>query len=182
LTACVALLRGINVGGHHRVAMAELREIAQSLGLRNVSTYIQSGNLIFDATPGDSDTPRQLEQALVERFGFEIPVVTRSRAEMEEAARSHPFVDLGLSDSFLMVAFLDREPEVDIEDVLDAREFEPDRFALSGREIFLAYPEGSGRSKLTHELLQRRLGVTATIRNRKTILRLIEVSDTGRRA
>lgn len=176
MTTHVALLRGINVGGRHRVPMAELRGLAESLGLRNPVTYIQSGNLVFDADEDTLGPARLLETALEQRFGFEIPVVTRTGTEWEEVARSHPFQSLGIEERYLMVAFLDREPEVEIGDVLDAEHLEPDRFELSGREIFLAYPNGSGRSRLTHDLLQRRLAVKATIRNRRTIFRLLELS------
>jgi uncharacterized protein (DUF1697 family) len=156
--------------------MEALRGLAESLGLSNPTTYIQSGNLVFDADDDTTRLTRLLESALEQRFGFEIPVVTRTGAELEEVARSHPFTSLGLDERYLMVAFLDREPEVDIGDVLDAEDLQPDRFELSGREVYLAYPNGSGRSRLTHDLLQRRLAVTATIRNRRTILRLLELS------
>ena len=172
----VALLRGINLGPHHKVPMAELRRIAVSVGLHNPVTYIQSGNLVFDVEPGDGDFDRRLEDALSEHFGFDVPVLTRSREELEGVAGSHPLASPGLEERFLMVAFLERTPEMQIGEVIDAAEFAPDMFEQSGKDVYLAYPNGQGRSKLSHDLLQRRLGVRVTIRNWRTIVRLLELS------
>ena len=177
MTTLIAFLRGINVGGHNKVPMAELRDLAGSIGLANPSTYIQSGNLVFESAHDHEEVRARLESALESHFGFEIPVVLRTRADLDRVAQSHPFLSLGLTDSHLMVAFLGREPEAVAREALDTAEFEPDSFVLAGREVFLAYPNGSGRSKLSQSLLERRLGVTVTIRNRRTVLRLIEMSN-----
>jgi uncharacterized protein (DUF1697 family) len=156
--------------------MAELRALAKSLNLRNPVTYIQSGNLIFDVAPDDTGFAQRLETALTGRYGFEIPVVTRSADELERLAREHPLASPELEDRFLMIAFLDREPAVAMDEVIDPDEFGPDRFDQRGWDIYLAYPNGIGRSKLSHHLIQRRLGVQATIRNWRTILRLVELA------
>lgn len=173
----IALLRGINLGPHHRVPMADLRALAESVGLHDPTSYIRSGNLVFDVDDGDTRFAERLETALSERFGFEIPVVTRSRAELADVAQTHPLASPHLEERFLMVAFLDRRPDVDIHEVMDEEDFAPDRFDLRGRDVFLAYPNGQGRSKLSHDVLQRRLDVRATIRNWKTISKLVELSD-----
>lgn len=177
MTTQIVLLRGINVASQHRVPMAELRDLASSLELHNPVTYIQSGNLIFDVAAGDTGFAQRLETALAERYGFEVPVVARSREELEQVAREHPLASPGLEDRFLMVAFLDREPDVAMDEAIKADEFEPDRFDQRGWDVYLAYPNGIGRSRLSHGLIQRRLGVRATIRNWRTILRLVELAD-----
>jgi uncharacterized protein (DUF1697 family) len=173
----IALLRGINLGPHHKVPMAELRDLSISLDLHNPTTYIRSGNLVFDVAPGDIGFSQRLETALSDRYGFDIPVVTRSKEELEQLASEHPLASPELEDRFLMVAFLDSEPDVAMDEVIDSKEFEPDRFDQRGRNVYLAYPGGIGRSKLSHDLIQRRLGVRATIRNWRTILRLVEMAD-----
>jgi len=177
LSTHVGLLRGINLGPHHKVPMAELRQLASSVGLHDPVTYIQSGNLVFDVDAGDTGFAERLENALAERYGFEVPVLTRSREELESLARSHPLASPGLEERFLMVAFMERTPEVRVEEVIDAVEFAPDTFEQSGKNVYLAYPNGQGRSRLSHDLLQRRLGVRVTIRNWRTVVRLVELAD-----
>ncbi len=170
----VALLRGINVGGRHRVPMADLRDLAASLGFGDPVTYIQSGNLVFDTHLDDIATVATLASALEDRFGFPVPVMVRSAAELGAVAASHPFAALELEPRFLMVAFLDRVPTVDA--VIDAASYLPDRFTIDGREVYLAYPNGSGRSKLNHTLLEGRLGASATIRNWPSVTTLAELA------
>jgi uncharacterized protein (DUF1697 family) len=168
----IALLRGINVGGHRRVPMAELRDIAGALGFGDPVTYIQSGNLVFDTDLDEAATVAALASAFEGRFGFPVPVIVRSAAELAAVAASHPFDGLDLKARFFMVAFLDRAPTVDVPTAIDPDSYLPDRFTVEGREVYLAYPNGSGRSKLNHTLLERRLGVGATVRNWPTVTTL----------
>lgn len=176
MTTRVALLRGINVGGHNRVAMAELRDLASARGLDNPRTYAQSGNLVFETALDEQGVVGMLEPALRDLFGFEIPVVTRSSTELAKTGWAHPFSDLGLDERLLQVAFLDRVPTHGVDVALDAHDYLPDRFTGRGREIYLAYPNGSGRSKLNQGMLERRLGVRATVRNWRTISQLIALA------
>jgi uncharacterized protein (DUF1697 family) len=175
VTTCVILLRGINVGGRNRLPMADLRELAESMGLDEPSTYVQSGNLLARTGLEESDVVGSLQDAISERFGLEVPVIFRSGQEFSDIASAHPYSGLGLDDRFLQVAFLDRTPAKEMEALVDAADYEPDRFHQVGREIYLAYPDGSGRSRLNHSLLERRLGVTVTARNWRTIQKLAEM-------
>ncbi|MGD2051732.1 MAG: DUF1697 domain-containing protein [Acidimicrobiia bacterium] len=168
----VALLRGINVGGHRRVPMDDLRDVAAGIGFGDPVTYIQSGNLVFDADLDEEASVTALAAALADRFGFDVSVVVRSAAELAAVAASHPFDGLDLEARFLMVAFLDRAPTVDVATAIDPDSYLPDRFTIEGREVYLAYPNGSGRSKLNHTLLERRLQVGATVRNWPTVTTL----------
>lgn len=169
MTRWVALLRGINVGGHNKLPMAELRSLAESIGLAAPVTYIQSGNLLFDHDGDEAGTVQRLEAAIEDRFGFTVPIVLRSSRQIRSAAAAHPFAAAGLDAKYLMVAFLDREPQGP---PIDPNGYLPDRLATSGREVYLAYPNGIGRSKLDHTALERGLGVRATIRNWNTVQKL----------
>lgn len=178
MSARVALLRGINLGPHKKVPMAELRDLATGLGLANPETYVQSGNLVFDTSLGEADLVEKLEAAIEDRFGFDVPVISRSGEEMAAVARTHPFADLGLDDKMLHVAFLDRAPDQPPEELIDADTYTPDRFHGNGRDVYLAYPGGLGRSKLNHGLLERKLGVRATLRNWRTVTTLAGMAST----
>jgi uncharacterized protein (DUF1697 family) len=168
----IALLRGINLAGHNRVPMKELRDLAASLGLGEPETYIQSGNLLFDHDAPEADTVGLLESALLERFGFFVPVMLRTGDELAKVAAAHPLDSHTTDPRFLMVAFLDRVPDMEAPDVIEPDGYLPDRYQSAGRDIYLVYPRGSGRSKLDHSLLERRLRVRATVRNWKTVAAL----------
>jgi uncharacterized protein (DUF1697 family) len=173
----VVLLRGINVGGRHIVPMADLRDLAASIGLGDPITYIQSGNLVVNSVLDEAALVATLEPALETRYGFPVPVVVRSAAELAMVAEGHPLAGTDSDPRLLMVAFLDRPPTVDVGRVLDPIDYLPDRLLLDGREVYLEYPNGSGRSKLSHSLLEQRLGVSVTIRNWNTITKLVELTD-----
>jgi uncharacterized protein (DUF1697 family) len=147
MTTRIALLRGINLAGHKKVAMAELRDVAAELGLENPTTYVQSGNLVFETDLDEAGTVAALEEALEDHFGFDIPVICRSAGEIDSIAASHPFSDLGLDDRLLQVGFLDQEPAQAAEKLIDIDQHAPDRLEGDGREVYLAYPKGSAKSK-----------------------------------
>jgi uncharacterized protein (DUF1697 family) len=172
MTTRIALLRGINLAGRKRVAMPELADLASQLGLENPTTYAQSGNLVFETELDEAETVAALEEALEDHFGFDIPVICRSANEFERTAASHPFSDLGIDGRLLQVGFLDHEPVDAVEELIDIDQHAPDRLQGDGREVYLAYPNGSARSKLDHALLVRRLGVSVTLRNWRTVSKL----------
>ena len=160
--------------------MAELRQLASELGFGDAATYIQSGNLLFTSPLDEAGAAGSLEQAIEARFGFFAPVVMRSADEFVTVAQEHPLTSHTDDPRCLMVAFLDTVPAVPIEAVIDAPAHDPDRFLGSGREVYLAYPDGSARSKLTHTLLQNRLGVRATVRNWNTVQKLAAMARRAR--
>lgn len=160
--------------------MGRLRELAAEIGLDHPETHIQSGNLVFATDLDETGTVRSLESALHNEFGFEVPVICRSADEIEAISSAHPFSDLGLDDRLLQVAFLDRSPDQPVESLIAAEDHAPDRFRGAGREVYLAYPDGSARSKLGHALLESRLGVSATLRNWRTVSKLAEMAVSRR--
>jgi uncharacterized protein (DUF1697 family) len=170
MTAWVALLRGVNVGGGNRLPMASLRTSVASLGYADVATYIQSGNVVFRTDEPESVIVERLRALLAERHGLSVPVVARTGEELTDAVDRHPFTDIGIEPKLLHVAFLDREP--DLSDGPHPDRWLPDGWAIEGRELFLAYPAGSGRSKMTIEQFERPWRVTATARNLNTVVKL----------
>lgn len=171
----IALLRGINVGGRNKVPMADLRDMFADLGYRDARTYIQSGNIVFRAAGSEHDIVRAIRAGIHDTFDLDIPVVVRTSRAFAAVSHTHPLSTTVADPRFLMVAFLDRSPEAPVEERIDASAYGPDRFEQAGREIFLAYPNGSGRSKLNHTLFERRLGVVATIRNWRTVRALADM-------
>lgn len=175
-TAWVALLRGINVGGHRKLPMADLRGLLDGLGYSNVATYIQSGNAVFTADGEERTVVEAISDAILDRFGFEVPVVARTGPELAAIAAAHPLAAGEPDEVKLHVMFLDAAPEADRIADLDAATFAPDDATLDGRELYIHYAEGAGRSKLTTDAVERALGVTATARNWRTVRKLAEMT------
>ena len=172
----IALLRGINVGGRNKVPMAELRELVAEPEFGAVATYIQSGDIVFTSDLDEPEVVAALDAGIEQRFGFFVPVVVRTASQLAAVAREHPLASPDSDGRLLMVAFLDRVPDVHIDDVIDAEDHHPDRFVAHGREVYLEYPDGSARSRLNHALLERRLRVRATVRNWSTVTKLVNLS------
>lgn len=179
-SAQVALLRGINVGGKNKLPMRELQALFEAQGARGVSTYIQSGNVLFSATlAAAARTVRRVEAALSERFGQPMPVLLRSADELAAVLVKNPFLAAGAPAASLHVAFLEREPSAASVAKLDPARSPPDAFFVSGREVFLSYPNGAGRTKLGNDYLERCLGCPSTTRNLRTVTALVERSRGG---
>lgn len=173
----VALLRGINVGGRNRLPMADLRRIFRDVGCEEVETYIQSGNVVFAAGPELAGrVPGLVGAAIAEEFGYDIPLVTRIRAELEAVADDNPFLEEGADLKTLHVAFLGDEPGADAVEALDPDRSPPDEFRVRGREIYLCCPNGMARTKLTTQYFDSRLDTTSTMRNWRTVLKLVELA------
>lgn len=173
----VALLRGINVGGKHRVPMAELRAVFEEIGCADVRTYIQSGNVVYRAPK--SLAPRVADaaaEALAKRYDFAVPVVTRSAAEFADIASANPFLDRDADPKALHVVFLARRPDAAAVAALDPDRSPPNEFVVRGREIYLFCPNGVARTKLTNDWFDRALATTSTSRNGRTVGKLLEMA------
>ena len=174
----VALLRGVNVGGKNKLPMADLRDIFAGVGCAAVQTYIQSGNVVFEAAQDLAGrAPGIVTQAIRRRFGYETVVVVRSGEELRQVAASNPF-DTSGDPRFLQVAFLEDTPGAVAVSRLDPQRSPPDAFAVRGRNVYLHYPNGVARSKLTNEYLASRLQTASTMRNWRTVLTLLKMVDT----
>jgi uncharacterized protein (DUF1697 family) len=167
----VALLRGINVGGRNKVSMADLRALIESLGHTDVTTYIQSGNVVF--TSAKAVAAPTLEAAIKAEFALEITVVLRSAADLAKVVKANPFAQEDVSK--VHVGFMARKPAAGVVAKIDATRFAPEAFALRGAELYLFLPDGMGRSKLP-DFVGRQLKVPTTVRNWNTVLKLLELA------
>ena len=175
----VALLRGVNVGGKNKLPMADLRDAFTAAGCTGVRTYIQSGNVAFEAAPTLAGrVPELVTRAISRRFGISTAVVVRSGGELQQVATSNPF-DTSGDPRFLQVAFLEDTPGAEAVARLDPERSPPDVFAVRGRNVYLHYPNGTARSKLTNEYLARQLQTASTMRNWRTVLALLKMVDTS---
>ncbi len=157
--------------------MADLRDIFAAAGCGAVKTYIQSGNVVFEAAEDLAErVPALVSEAIRERFGYETAVVMRSGDEMRQVADSNPF-DTSGDPRFLQVAFLADAPGAKAVARLDPQRSPPDAFEVRGRHVYLHYPNGVARSKLTNEYLASRLGTASTMRNWRTVLTLLKMLD-----
>ena len=173
----VALLRGINVGGKNKLPMAELRDIFTAAGCTAVQTYIQSGNVVFEASQAlAQQVPEIITRSIHERFGYDTAVVMRSGEELRQVAASNPF-DTSGDPRFLQVAFLEDTPNEEALSRLDPERSPPDAFEVRGREVYLHYPNGVAGSKLTNEYLAAQLQTASTMRNWRTVLTLLEMTN-----
>lgn len=177
MTTCIALLRGINVSGRRKVSMADLRALHERLGHRDVATYIQSGNVVFDAETDAATLTTALERAIAETFGFDVPVVVRTIDELRAAASANPYPGRGADPKRVATAFLAAAPVPERIAGFDPEAHAPDVCVLAGREVHLHCPSGFGRTKLTTTHLERQLGVAATVRNWRTLSALVELGD-----
>lgn len=174
--ANVALLRGINVGGRNKLPMADLAAMFWEAGCDDVRTYIQSGNVVFQAGPAlVEDIPSLISASILDRFGYSIPVITRTATEFQEIARVNPFAATGAEANKLHVMFLADLPDRARVATLDPNRSPGDEFAALGREVFLYYPNGTARSKLTNAYFDSRLSTTSTSRNWRTVGKLLEM-------
>lgn len=220
MTTYAALLRGINVGGHRKIPMADLRELLKALGWTDVRTYLQSGNAVFTTpypTPGPGSGPvpgvpegdpeeetlgggtcpgpydgtqqggeyppgaeeppgPRLERAIAEHFGFEVPCLVRTHAELRAVADACPYPAAELDPAKLLVLFLEETPEPEHFASLDPGAYAPDTFQHIGRAVYCYFPDGMGRSKLPDALSAVRPQLTATGRNWRTVTKLIELT------
>ena len=171
MTGFVAMLRGINVGGRNMVKMDALKALHESLGFKSVRTHLQSGNVVFQAKSADA---ARIEQAIRKTLHLELSVVIRTAAELRDAVKRNPLPQWVSHSSAYVIAFLSAQPEDPA--ALDAYDG-PEEMRLLGRELYIYYGEGMGRSKLTNTLIERKLGVRATARNWNTVTKLLELCE-----
>lgn len=172
----VALLRGVNVAGTGIVPMAELRSLLSSLGHENVTTYIQSGNAVFASSRSAGEIATELEERIEAAFGVRTPVLLRTAPELAGTLASNPFLEPGADAGKLYVVFLEHPPAPTAIAALDLDRSPPDELAVVGREVYLRLPNGAGRTKLTLDWLERRLGSRGTARNWRTVTKLLELA------
>ena len=172
-----ALLRAINVSGRNKLPMKDLAAMFVAAGCRDVVTYIQSGNVVFSAPAAVlKKLPQTISQRIADDFGHKVPVVIRSHEQIAEVIRENPFLKAGELEKALHVVFLADLPGAEAVAKLDPQRSPPDRFIVTGPDIFLHLPNGGGQSKLTNAWIDSKLSTISTARNWNTVLKLCEMT------
>ncbi|MCW2636204.1 MAG: uncharacterized protein JWQ99_2571 [Blastococcus sp.] len=174
-TRYVALLRGINVGKAHQLGMPRLTELLTERGHGNVRTHLRSGNVVLDSPLEETELAAELEGALEEEFGFAVPVVVRTGAEIAAVVAGDPFATLATDPARYLVTFFPTPPAADRVDALPPAEGGGD-YLVRGRELYLWLPDGISNTPLGSWKWDRLLGVAGTGRNWNTVLRLAELA------
>ena len=172
----IALLRGINLGPHRRIAMPTLRELLSGAGFEEARTYLQSGNVVLgtDAHPGELET--RLEQLLTERLGFDVEVIVRTAQEWQAVTERNPLAGVAVDPKRYQVTFLEQPLKQERVDELASLAAGDERFVADGRELYAWHPAGVARSRLWAKLGSKSLGVKATSRNWATVMALLEMA------
>jgi uncharacterized protein (DUF1697 family) len=181
MTVMVVLLRGVNVGGHSKVPMADLRKWAEAAGFENVKTYIQSGNLVCTTPEKDSAAVAEsFRKILVAETELKSPaVMARTRDELAAVIDANPFAQRGEDEAHMHVSFM--APDVDLSkalDGLDLDSYAPEEVVAVGHEVYLFLPNGMGRSKLATDLAKNKSKrPQGTARNWRTTTKLLAMAD-----
>jgi uncharacterized protein (DUF1697 family) len=170
----LALLRGINVGGKAVLPMKELAAIFSAAGALSVKTFIQSGNVVFDAADAEA-VGAVVTSEIARAYGYPGRIVLRGAEELRKAYAQNPFVKAGAPGEALHVYFLADWPDAKAVTGLDAERSPGDSFVVKGREIFLHVPNGMARTKLTNAYFDSKLKTLSTVRNWNTIGKLLEM-------
>lgn len=171
-----ALLRGINVSGQKQIKMAELKSLFEDLGFKDVETYIQSGNVIFSSKEKSIEKiEEKISSSLKKKFGFEAETIVVTSEEIESVLDKNPFLKRKTDFEKLYVTFLSEIPNEEYLIKLEASDYSPEQFIIVGKIIYLSLPNGYGRTKLNNNFFEKKLNVSATTRNLKTVKALHEL-------
>jgi uncharacterized protein (DUF1697 family) len=179
MSVLIAMLRGINVGGHHKIKMTELKTLCESLGFAKVQTYIQTGNVVFETKEhGDEKLAKKIGGAIEKKFGFCPEVIVRTAEEMRAIVKKNPFAKEKFDPAKLAVFFLASDPGKAARDAVSRIEANPEVIKPVGSEIYIYFPDGQGRSKLKFNIVEKAINKIAwTARNWNTVEKLLEMAE-----
>lgn len=174
----VAILRGINVGGKRKIKMADLRKKLKNLDFKNIHTYIQSGNVIFESDHHPKkELEEQIESMINEEYEYSVPAIVKRSEELHRVLRENPFLNERKEDiTKLHVTFLSEVSEQEQTEAISQFNHPTDEFILHGEFVYLFCPNGYGRTKFNNQFFERKLDTKATTRNWKTVHKLYEMS------
>ena len=175
----ISMLRGVNLGPHNRIKMDALRALYASLKLEDPRTYVQSGNVIFRTRETNSAALAKKIQAAIERkFGFQPSVILRTTDELREAIAATPFSSSRkLEPGKILITFLSGEPGPEAQTALAAWKSYPEEVHLLGRELYIYFPNGAGKSKLPWSSVEKLMKVTGTARNWNSVLNMLAIAE-----
>lgn len=175
MSTYIILLRGINVGGHKKIKMADLRQLLSAAAFEDVRSYVQSGNIVLSSEASASAVQDKIAQIIDEHYGFKVPVFVLLVEDLLAAIQQQPFIDK--EEKRLHLTFLEQAPSPEIvKNSLPPKFDTPDEYQIIDKTVFLYCPNGYGRSKLTNDFWERKLQLNATTRNWKTANKLAEIA------
>lgn len=175
----IAILRGINVSGQKKIKMADLRALLDELGFKEVQTYIQSGNIVFQyPETSENSLEKMIEENIQAHYDFQVPTLVRSPEEFQYVVENNPFLQDPEKDiNRQYITFLAEKPAGERIEALREVNYEPEEYVIDGRLIFLYSPKGYGRAKMNNNFFEKKLKVSATTRNWKTVNKLLEMTN-----
>lgn len=179
MTTHLALLRGINVSGHNMIKMDDLKTMLETIGFQNVKTYIQSGNVFVDT---EEENPAavgfKIKQEIFKVFGHDVPVVVIGKEDLEACFKSNPFFkEIEVDTKKLYVAFVSTTLRQESINDLKISQFKPDEASIDSSRIYIKYAVGAGKTRFDQKYIEKKLNVTATIRNWNTVTQLLQLFD-----
>jgi uncharacterized protein (DUF1697 family) len=180
MTVIISMLRGVNLGPSRRVKMEALRSLYESLRLRDVRTYLQSGNVIFRTEERDiALLTKRLQKAIEKTFGFQCDVILRTTSELREVIARNPFANRrGIEPSKLLVTFLASDPGEEARKQVRKIKTNPDELWIDGREMYTYFPNGMARPKVSWAAIEKILKTSGTGRNWNSVTKLLEMAET----
>jgi len=175
----ISMLRGVNVGGHNKIKMDVLRALYESLKLEDPRTYVQSGNIIFRSKEKISPAlAKKIQNAIEREFGCRPEVILRTAEELRKAIAATPFASRhNLEPGKILVTFLASEPAPQARATLLGMKFHPEELHLKGRELYIYFPDGAGRSKLPWSSIGKLLKTTGTARNWNSVTKMLAIAE-----
>lgn len=176
MTTHLALLRGINVSGHNMMKMEALKAMLENIGFQNVRTYLQSGNVFVDSAEDASKVGFMIKQEIFKVFGHEVPVIVITKETLESCFANNPFLkEKDIDTKKLYVAFVSMALKKESINDLKISQFKPDEASIDENRIFIKYAVGAGKTRFDQKYIEKKLNVTATIRNWNTVTNLLAI-------
>lgn len=176
MTTFVSFLKGINVGGHKKIKMEDLKKCFEDQQFFNVTTYIQSGNIVFNSKSSNTENiTKQIKSGILSKFGFDVEVILRNSEELKKIIAAYPFPDTEGNRSF--VTLLSHIPKEIPSEAIEKVKLPSESYVIIDKEVFFYCPEGYGKTKLSNDFWEKKLKVTATSRNLNTMKYLSDLSN-----
>jgi len=178
MTRYISILRGINVGGKRRILMSDLKRLFEDFGFIDITTYIQSGNVIFDCNvkKDNIELANKIEQSIMDSYEFKVPVIVRTINEIKQIKLNNPFLKIDTKIERLHLTFLNEIPNSDKLEKIKSYDFTPDKFEIINKDIYIFCSGKYSDSKLTNKFFENKLKITATTRNWNTVNKLYEIA------
>ena len=174
----ISMLRGVNVGGHNKIKMDVLRALYESLKFEDPRTYVQSGNVIFRTKEKPSPAlAKKIQNAIERKFGFRPEVILRTTDELRTAIAAHPFAGRNLEPGKILVTFLASDPGPEAPANLRSLKDYPEELHLLGRELYIYFPDGAGKSKLPWSKVEKLFQTTGTARNWNSVTKMLAIAE-----